>query len=355
MARSILRLLGIMLAIAAVMFGLFLTYSTLTSFNPAPQQVVWHSDKPDTLPVNVTLRALSWNIGYAGLGDNMDFFYDDGKKVRDTRERTTENINSIADFLGANKGRDFFLLQEVDYSSRRSYYIYQPEIISKALNYQSSVGFNYDVSFVPVPLKNPMGSVKSGVNTFSRPTPQVSTRYQYPGEFPWPSRIFNLRRCMLVNRYPTGNGSTLVLINTHNSAFDDGALKEREMRFLKAFAMEEYLNGNYVVAGGDWNQSPPGFSLSTFGSNYQVPFFRLTNIDENFMPKGWLWAYDATYPTNRYVNQPYTPGKSYTGILDFFLLSPNVKLVQCKTANLEFKNSDHNPVLLSFELIDKTQ
>lgn len=156
---------------------------------------------------------------------------------------------------------------------------------------------------------------------------------------------------MLANRYPTNNGKEFILVNTHNSAFDDGSLKKQEMDFLKQFVVEEYEKGNYVVVGGDWNQSPPNFPLTTFGDNYIVPFFKLTNIGENFMPVGWTWAYDSTEPTNRYLNESYVLGRNYTGILDFFLLSPNVRMVNCKTQNLNFKHSDHNPVLISFELI----
>lgn len=351
MIRRTFRLLGIIALTALLMFGLFLAYSTLTYYNPDSKVIVGISNSPDTISTGTTLKAMTWNIGYAGLGGNMDFFYDDGKNVRDTKENTLRNLDSIVAFLDKQKERSFFLLQEVDFGSHRTYNIYQPEMLTNALNYPNTIGYNYDVAFVPIPITKPMGGVISGVITFSQQTPKLSARYQYPGEFSWPLKLFNLRRCILVNRYPTDNGHELVLINTHNSAFDDGSLKQQEMTFLKAFAMEEFLNGNYVVVGGDWNQSPPGFSLTTFASNYDVPFFKLTNIDPEFIPKGWTWAYDGNEPTNRYLNEPYTPGKNYVGILDFFLLSPNVKMIECKTHNLQFKHSDHNPVLISFELI----
>lgn len=350
--RTIFRLFGAIIIVAIVMFGLFLAYSTLTCYRPDPEMSVWKSDRPDTISVDSTLQALCWNIGYAGLGDNMDFFYDNGNEVRDTKQRTIENLDSITAFLGRNKDRNFFLLQEVDFKSHRTYNIYQIDYLVKAMNYQNSTGINYDVAFVPIPVKNPMGRVLSGVVTFSNPIPKSSTRYQYPGEFPWPSRIFNLRRCMLVNRYPTSNGKELILVNTHNSAFDDGSLKQQEMLLLKALVLDEYQKGNYVVVGGDWNQSPPKFPLTTFASNYESPSFKLTNIDSSFISPDWTWAFDSAQPTNRYLDEPYVANKNYTGILDFFLLSPNVKLVSCKTRNLQFRNSDHNPVLVSFKLMN---
>jgi endonuclease/exonuclease/phosphatase family metal-dependent hydrolase len=155
---------------------------------------------------------------------------------------------------------------------------------------------------------------------------------------------------MLVNRYPTKNGKELVLINTHLSAFDDGSLKKQEMQFVKDYVLEEYSKGNYVIVGGDWNQSPPTFKLNTFGEDYKVDFFKLTNIADDFVPKSWTWVYDPISPTNRYVNKPYSPEKTYKTIIDIFLVSPNVQIVQSHTFDLHFKNSDHNPISIGFRL-----
>ena len=105
-----------------------------------------------------------------------------------------------------------------------------------------------------------------------------------------------------------------------------------------------------MVAGGDWNQTPPGFPLTQFGENYQTEFFKLTNIATDFMPADWKWAFDPEHPTNRYLNEPYQPGKTFRCLIDFFLVSPNVEVVQSKTIDLNFRNSDHNPVTMKFKL-----
>ena len=77
-----------------------------------------------TLPDTLTI--LSWNIGYAGLGDNMDFFYDGGRRVRDSRERTARNLKEIVETI-SRVNPDIALLQEVDLDSRRSYRIRLPD------------------------------------------------------------------------------------------------------------------------------------------------------------------------------------------------------------------------------------
>jgi endonuclease/exonuclease/phosphatase family metal-dependent hydrolase len=261
-----------------------------------------------------------------------------------------ENLSAIHQFLKQNHSKQFIFIQEIDVRSKRSYRIDQTKILTENSGYTAAFAPNYKVTFVPIPPRAPMGQVHSGIMTQSRFAPESATRYGYPGAFKWPSRIFNLRRCMLVNSYPTSNGKQLIMINTHKSAFDDGSLKKQEMQFMKDFVMAEYAKGNYVVVGGDWNQSPPDFPLTKFGENYQSEFFILSNIAADYLPAGWQWVFDPEQPTNRYLNEAYQPGRTFRCLIDFFLVSPNVEVLEVKTHNLNFRNSDHNPVSMRFGL-----
>ena len=119
---KLLRLIGLMVIAVVIFFGLFLTYASITYYNPEKDLVVEKYVDPDTLSVDSTYDALIWNIGYAGLGDNMDFFYDEGEKVRDTKERTQQNLDSIGALIHQNSKREFILLQEVDVDSKRTYH-----------------------------------------------------------------------------------------------------------------------------------------------------------------------------------------------------------------------------------------
>lgn len=348
MIKNILRFGAIALVFAIMFSVLFLIYSTITFYNPDQEIELQSSVTPDTLKVNTAYSLITWNIGYAGLGDNMDFFYDGGKQTRDTKARTLENLDSIKKFLTQNR-TDFIILQEVDFESRRSYHFNQVQAIGQALNYFTFYATNYQVSFVPVPLNNPMGKVNSGIMTLSRYTPQNAKRIQLPGLSPWPNRVFNLRRCLLITRFPMNNGREFVLINTHNSAFENDSLKLEEMNFIRQIALNDYEKGNYVIVGGDWNQLPPNFAPDKFGNAYETKAFKPLSIDSGFMPTGWQWAYDPTLPTNRYLDRPYSKS-CRTIILDFFLLSPNIQVSDLSTINLNFRYSDHNPVKLTFTL-----
>lgn len=349
---KVVKVIASVVLIGVLAFAGFILYSQLTWYNPPQSLSLYENEKPDTIRCSTVLQVLSWNLGYAGLGDDMDFFYDGGKEVRGTYERTLQNLDSIRSFIRSRKSDTFILTQEVDLNSKRSYHLNELDTLTFRSQYHAALAPNYVVGFVPIPPASPMGKVNSGIMTLSRYLPESSTRYGYPGMFDWPVRLFNLRRCMLVDRFPTSNGKDFLLINTHMSAFDDGSLKKQEMQYLKEFVLAEYAKGNYVIVGGDWNQSPPGFPLTKFGENYQSESFLLNNIADDFVPRDWKWAFDSFSPTNRYLNEAYMPGRTFRCLIDFFLVSPNIEVMENTTFDLNFRNSDHNPIEMKFKLLE---
>ena len=203
---------------------------------------------------------------------------------------------------------------------------------------------------MPVPVFNPMGSVNSGLMTLSKfNSDGKGARYQLPGSFPWPNRLFNLKRALLVNRLPDeSTGKEWVIINLHLSAYDDGNLRDKELEFIREFLINEYDSGNFVVAGGDWNHILPGFNMGSFGDyrTKEKNLFRVKTLPENWMPGGWTWAYGKDVATVRSNEAPYKPGRNFTTVIDGFLLSPNLKINNVETINTNFKYSDHQPVLV---------
>ncbi len=289
-----------------------------------------------------------WNIGYAGLGRDMDFFYDGGKQVRPPRPRVEENLSAVQAFLLEDPDIDFFLFQEVDEKSKRSYGINQVSRLSRAFpDFYSSFAKNYDVIFVPVPVLDPLGPVRSGLLTLSRFEPLSVVRHAFPGNYAWPQGLFMLDRCFLVSRFGLANKKELVVINTHNSAYDDGGLRTRQMGYLKEFLIKEVEQGNFLVVGGDWNQCPPGF-VPDFASNIMDNTRRM-DIDLDYIEQ-WSWAWDKTIPTNRRLAAPYDAGTSPTTVIDFFLVSPNVEVQEVQGIYLGFEHSDHHPVKLKIKL-----
>lgn len=356
--------LGVLALILVTYFGGILLFGTVNDWEPEELLKIEPVKKAGKEVIeDSVLSFVIWNIGYGGLGAESNFFYDSGnmftsgrRMVRTPEELVRKNVQGVEDFTDRTKS-DFFLFQEVDLKSKRSYYIDEVERIAGQLpEYYAGFAANYRVRYAPIPLMEPWqayGETYSGLATYSRWQPQTSLRYQLPGSFSWPTRIFQLDRCLALHRYPVAGGKELVVMNVHLSAYDaDGSLKREQMKFLQELCLEEYKHGNYVVVGGDWNQVPPFFQFDAFMPGLAQGYTQY-NISADFLPKDWLWVYDPRVPTNRKTRDVYESGKTFVTLIDFFLISPNLKVKMVKGLDLDFQFSDHQPVYMEVELARK--
>lgn len=349
--KRFLRVLLILLLVIVVAVGGLLGWLTATEFRPEPVEsldFLTHSDEAAAIPNDAELKILSWNVGYAGLGKDSDFFMDGGKNARSADQATVQEY--LAGISGLINGGeyDFVMLQEVDTDSSRTYGINE----AKALAFgTASYAFNYSCPFVPVPVP-PLGKVNSGLLSCSAYEVSDAQRVSLPCPFSWPLRIANLKRCLMVSYLPIeGSDKQLVLVNLHLEAYDDGEGKIAQTNQLREFIETQYQLGNYVIAGGDFNQTFPG-SLDVYPM-LKADFWTPGVLDDSLLPEGWRFAYDTAAPSCRLLNQPYDPSdleNTQYYVIDGFILSPNVELNEVRTLDLAFENSDHNPVELSVTL-----
>ena len=338
----------LLLLALVILFALFVLYGTVSDYRPDEETLL--SEQADAPVLTDSIFDLMiWNIGYCGLGHEMDFFYDGGEQVRSKEASVKANLQDVLDYTTMLDSCDFFLFQEVDVKSKRSYRINQFDALVSGLEgCYPAFGKNYDVFFVPMPVTSPYGRVLSGIVTLGRTEPLSSVRHSFPGNYAWPKGTFMLDRCFLVNRYPLAGDRQLVVVNTHNSAYDDGTLRKEQMDHLHGFLMGEYEKGNYIIVGGDWNQTPAGFQPEFEYNIFDT--IQLTYIEEGYLPGDWTWLYDPTVPTNRRVAIPYDPARSPTTVIDYYLLSPNIIPVDVRGVDLGFVSSDHQPVLAKVKL-----
>lgn len=340
-------LIKIILAVA-ILFGMYvigaILVAQLTDYKPKAEEAAEVLEPKEALPLleKDTLVFYDWNIGYCGLGKESDFFYDGGKMVRPSRVLSEKNFKGFMETIAKWKAdADFIHIQEMDRNSKRSYHTEQFQQAFETLgNFKAVFGKNYDVKYVPIPFFEPMGKVLGGIGTFYKyRDAEKPVKYAFPSNFSWPKGLFFLDRCFVKHRFNLKSGKQLIVINTHNSAYDGGTLKKQEMAYFKKYITEEYAKGNYVVVGGDWNQIPPGYQPLKEKSDYEeMP------VPSDFIEKDWVFAFDKNVPTNRKVDFTYEPGKTYTTVIDFFLLSPNVELLEVKGEDMGFEYSDHQPV-----------
>jgi endonuclease/exonuclease/phosphatase family metal-dependent hydrolase len=346
--KKILKALLVVLVLAVIGFVGLIVYAVLSDYKPKEKEIVFTGEKPEVLNDTIELSLITWNIGYCGLDKEMDFFYDGGTKVFTPKAKCINNLLAVKKFLKQNDSVDFIFIQEVDKGSKRSYYINEYDSLTKVLNgFSPFFAKNYDVFFVPVPPATPMGKVLSGLAIFSKFQPSSSIRYSFPGKYGFPKQLFMLDRCFLVNRYPLKSGKELIVINTHNEAFDPGQIRKEQMAYLKDFLLNEYRNGNYIITGGDWNQTPPGFR-SEFSGNMTDTTQMV--IPSDYLPSGWKWLYDNRTPSERNVVAAYDPSETTTNVIDVFLVSPNISEISVTGIQLNFENSDHNPVKIHVKL-----
>lgn len=294
-----------------------------------------------------TLRIITWNTGYGGLGKDADFFMDGGEGVQpETKEIVQNNLEGIAQELETVQA-DIVFLQEVDVEAKRSFGINQWQYYWEKLQLNSAFAPNYRCNFVPYPWP-PIGKVDSGLATFTDFSPRQAVRIQLPSPFSWPVRTANLKRCLLVSYIPLDDSEKeLVLVNLHLEAYDDGEGKAEQTRQFWKFVENEYAKGNYVIAGGDFNQTFPG-ALDAFPIRGEADWE--PGMLQATLPEGWQYAYDTQPPSCRLLDKPYDAETTQHYVIDGFLLSPNIEIQSVETKDLGFVYTDHNPVYLEVTL-----
>lgn len=363
---KLIKVLIITILTIIIVAGVFVGVLTFYEYRPEDIETIEINDnQTEKVTLDQSLKVMTFNIGYAGLGADEDFVMDGGKNGRPSSKSVVEEYLEGINNLLSTYTSDFYLLQEVDLKSRRSYEINQLDAIKNEVGpfYSTQFAYNFKAIFVPFPLSftDYIGYVESGLATLASYQVEESIRYQFPGSFSWPLRVANLKRAMMVSDFEIeGSDKKLMIVNLHMSAYDgDGSLRQAEMAFLKEFMEEQQLLGNYVLIGGDFNQTFPDAKdiYPEIDGLYQA-----FTIEDNYLPTGYSFMIDVNHPSCRLLNQPYDPESENTQyyIIDGFIVSDNIEILpyndemteaRAYTIHDEFQYSDHNPVVMNFKLL----
>ena len=345
--KAIFSLVTIVILLAVGVLG----WLTLTEYQPADVEgvAVVAGARHDEAQAGKLYRIVSLNVGYGGLGSTEDFVMDGGKGVLPkNKAEVLGNLNELLTAL-LLKTPDICFLQEVDIDSNRSYYINEADHFSGGLRMGSAFALNFKCDFVPFPWP-PIGKVQGGLMTLNNLAVTEATRESLPVPFSWPMRIANLKRCLLVERVPVAGGKELVLVNLHMEAYSSQDGRAAQMQQLAELLRAELLKGNYVIAGGDFNQAFPGAL-----EKYPLPadaVWKPGQLTESDIPEGFSYAYDMSTPTCRSLQKPYDGDRKnlVAYVIDGFIVSSNVKVNAVETFDLNFRNTDHQPVVMEFTL-----
>ncbi len=354
---SSLMLLVIFLLVCYVIY-MSINYYRIDDF----QAIETNNQQSEILKLSEQYTALTYNIGFGAYNHEFSFFMDSGMmndgtelvgtdSVAKSKETVLTNVNGSIDITKIENA-DFYLFQEVDTESTRSYNVNQHEMIKKAFSKHSSVyALNFHSSYMMYPFNAPHGIANSGLLTLSRFNITENIRRTYPIDESFFTKFFDLDRCFLVSRLPVENGKELIIVNSHMSAYDKGGLiREKQLELLNSFLEEEYRSGNYIIVGGDFNHDIAGM-IEGFESQQKVPNWVFV-LEQESIAKGFNIVKAENYKevaTCRSSDMPYVKGVNYTAVIDGFIVSDNIEAI-AENIDADYKYSDHNPVKLSFKL-----
>lgn len=290
---------------------------------------------PDTFSIT------TWNLGYAGLGAESEFFADGGKRLFPvSKAHVEQHTANIKRFL-VQDSSPLKILQEV---ASKSHLIYEQDLYVAVRDALPGFGHAYspsiNIRYIPV-----IRRLLTGNAVFSRITPVSVERYALPVERS--ISPLSIQYNFILMRFAiAGSSKHWSVINLHFSAFDKGGiLRKKQIEKLFNILRNEYEKGNYVIAGGDWNHR---LVQTSFPNNTKEKYlFWIHDLPPEATLEGWKWGTDTTAPTVRTLERPYHHNENYTCIIDGFIVSPNVDIVKVSTTDLDFADSDHNPVTIT--------
>lgn len=358
--KKALKITGIILLALIVLLAGYLVYLFTSYHRIDDNQVIEPSGSAliaSGVPAGKELQVTAWNIGFAAYTDQFSFFMDGGKHSRAfSKDAVLENMDDItAELTGFDS--DFYLIQEVDTDSTRSYHVDESQILTDRLADGASRAYtfalNYDSPYLFYPFTKPHGKSKSGLMTFSDYSIESALRRRLPVQTD-AAKIMDLDRCYVVNRIPTDNGKELVLINFHLSAYTtDPTIANQQLEVLYEDMSAEYAEGNYVICGGDFNKDLLGDSSVYFGISKKdyswAKSFPFESVPEGFSLAAPLDERNPV-PSSRNADSPWDPETNFQITLDGFMVSDNVQIVSSRVVDTQFRYSDHNPVQLDFRL-----
>ena len=302
-------------------------------------------------------RVSSANVGFGAYSDDYSFFMDGGRESRArSRQAVDENMRGEVSLV-KDLSPDFALFQEVDINGTRSWHIAEDAYLSDAMGsseFDEVFAQNYDSPYLFYPLINPHGANQSGIVTLSRHPISSAVRRSLPIEAGF-MKLVDLDRCYSVSRIPMANGKELVLYNLHLSAYtSDGTIATEQLEMLCADMLAEYENGNYCVAGGDFNKDLLGNSAEVFGVAVGENDTWAQPIPEGTIPDGLslVVPFDPAHPvaTCRTASEAYNIETTFRVTVDGFLISGNVEAVSAAVVDAGYRYSDHNPIYMDFIL-----
>ena len=351
--KKVFRIVACILAAVVLIAAGYLAY-VLIAYHRLGDQVITPEGAASSPQADGAYTLVSYNAGFGAYEADYGFFMDGGDQAWAwSKKRLDKNLQNMAALL-QEKQAQFYLIQEVDIDSTRSYHVDERPYFTSALGGMAfTFAQNYDSPFLFYPFLQPHGASKSGLLTFSAYPISEAKRVELPVETGF-TKFLDLDRCYAKNRISLADHRELVLYNFHLSAYtSDGKIANEQLKLLLADMQEEFRQGHYCIAGGDFNKDVLGNSSAIFGTPETEYTWAQPIPEELFagMPVSLIAPIDREnpVPSCRNADSAYHPGQ-YVVTVDGFLVTENVEVLESTVLDTGFAYSDHNPVLMRFTL-----
>ena len=282
-----------------------------------------------------TITVMTYNLGYlSGMTNNLP--------VKPSKDLFDEN-QRLAQQLLDKYQPEIIGFQEIDYSSKRSYFQNQADVLGD--NYAAKVkSVNWDKKYVPFPYWPPsvhFGKMISGQAIFSMFPVNNSERIVLPGPeaAPFYYRAFYLDRLIQIAQLSI-DGQNLVVMNVHLEAFDEQTrvLQAKEVMSV----LEQYAQNYPVLLIGDFNARPPFASELVTEEQTMELFFDHPLLSSAISKDRYLSKEDQHFTFD--TDAPYEK-------LDYiFYTKEFIHPVAAATISEAGEISDHLPVTFTFTL-----
>jgi endonuclease/exonuclease/phosphatase family metal-dependent hydrolase len=374
---KIIKVLAIVLAIwflvVVVVFGGYFGYVALSYYRIDDNLALSVEGNAESkVKLGGEYSLMSYNVGFGAYSPEYTFFMDEGQMTNGTKtvgvhgkgisySDVKKNVDGQESVIKA-QSTDFVFLQEVDKEADRSYKINMYEQFTKALpTYSNVYASNFHTAYLFYPFNDPIGATKdAGILTLSKYKIESSVRRSLPLSDSFISNLFDLDRCFSVSYLPIeGSDKKLTLINIHMSAYDEGGtVRTKQLEMLNTFLATEKANGNYVIVGGDFNHcliaddfDTDEEALTYFASQQVTPDWVKGSILHNAeLTAGYQIYANKSISTCRGADMVYEEGVTYTTVIDGFIVSDNISVINENTIDTNYLYSDHNPVKIKFIL-----
>ncbi len=293
-----------------------------------------------------TYRVMTYNIGYfSGMTNNQS--------VKPGRELFKKNMNTAVEkFKELNL--DFVAYQEIDFKSKRSYFINQLDELATQTGFEfSSYAINWDKNYVPfpyLPLNIHFGKMLSGQAIMSK-FPIIDNErilLQKSKNNPFYYNAFYLDRLIQISTINMKNFE-LIIMNVHLEAFEKETREKQCETILKLY--NKYKEYPMLIIG-DFNTCPPNankkknFEHDT-ESNYENELTIKRILNETDLAEAFPIEGDIDYEKEK---QYFTYSSRYPeSKIDYIFYTPDtIELIDSYRVDSLGETSDHLPLLMEF-------